>query len=287
MSENLGAVLITGASTGIGHTCALHLSHLGHRVFAGVRKQEDGAALAAHDPRVTPVLLDVVDPGSIEAAARTVAEALGPAPLAGLVNNAGVSVGGPQEFLELEDWRRVFDVNLFGVIAVTRAFLPLLRRAAGAARIVNMSSISGRVPAPFIGPYAASKHALEAVTAGLRLELRPWGIHAAAIEPGAVVTPIWDKAEQQYATSISRSPPEAVERYGKAIETMVRRLVERGRQHGVPPQRVAEAVAHALTSRRPKCRYLVGPDARNGAFGQWLVSDKVFDRLLLKDLGLG
>ena len=286
MAAEPGAVLITGASTGIGRACALHLAGLGHRVFAGVRKEADGAALVAEASKVTPVLLDVVKAASIDAAARTVAEALGAAPLAGLVNNAGVSGGGPQEYLGLDEWRRVFEVNLFGAVAVTKAFMPLLRRAASGARIVNMSSISGRVAAPFLGPYCASKHALEAVTASLRLELRPWGMHAATVEPGAVLTPIWDKAEHDLEASKARMPAGLNERYGATLEKMLPRLIAKSRKHGCAPLRVAEAVAHALTSKRPRCRYLVGTDARGGAFAQWLTSDKLFDRVLLNDLGL-
>lgn len=286
MGKDLGAVVISGASTGIGRACALHLCDLGFRVFAGVRKEVDGAALAAEATRVTPLLLDVVDPASIDAAARKVSEALGASPLMGLVNNAGISGGGPQEFLSLEDWRGVFEVNLFGVIGTTKAFLPLLRRAGRSARIVNMSSISGRVPAPFLGPYTASKHALEAVTASLRLELRPWGIHAATVEPGVVLTPIWDKAENQIQSAKDRLPPEALELYGPALERALGKLIARGRKKGCPPKHVAESVAHALTSKRPRCRYLVGTDARAAASAQWLTPDRLFDRVVLKDLGL-
>ena len=287
MGEQRGAVVVTGASSGIGKACALALDKLGHRVFAGVRKEADGKALAAQaSPGLTPVILDVADEGSIAAAARAVADALAGAPLLGLVNNAGIAVAGPQEFLALADWRRQFEVNVFGVVAVTRAFLPLLRRAERRARIVNMSSISGRVAAPFLGPYAASKHALEALTASLRLELHPWGIHAATIEPGSVLTPVWDKAEKELGPAMARLPPEARERYGAASEAYSKKLFARARKEGCPPERVAEAVVHALTARRPRRRYLVGADARAVTALRWLVSDRVFEGIVLRDAGL-
>src|SRR2546429_6668900 len=184
-----GAVLISGASTGIGRACAEHLDGLGFAIFAGVRNQSDADSLrGAGSGRTQPVMLDVTEPESIASALRIVDEAA-TAGLSGLVNNAGISVGGPLEFVEIDEWRRGLEVNFIGQVAVTQAALPALRKARG--RIVNMTSIGGRLASPFLGPYNASKYALEAVTDSLRLELRQFGVAVAAIEPGAVATPIW------------------------------------------------------------------------------------------------
>src|SRR3954471_14417569 len=173
--QRRGAVVITGASTGIGATCAAHLSSLGFRVFAGVRKPEDAerAREAGHEP----LTIDVTDPESI----RSAVEQVGDAPLSGLVNNAGIAVAGPLEFIPIDEFRRQLDVNVVGQVAVTQAFLPALRRSRG--RVVFVGSIAGRSALPFLGAYAASKFAVEAVTDALRVELRPWGIDVAVVEP--------------------------------------------------------------------------------------------------------
>jgi NAD(P)-dependent dehydrogenase (short-subunit alcohol dehydrogenase family) len=187
------AVLVTGASTGIGQACASRLVREGCRVFAGVRRAEDGERLSAAEPeRLQWLLLDVTDAAQIAAAAEAVSRQVGEHGLAGLVNNAGIAIGGPLEFVTPDALRRQFEVNVIGLHAVTAAFLPLLRRGNG--RIVHMGSISGRIASPFIGPYTASKHAVEGLTDSLRLELAPEGIHVSVIEPGQVRTPIWDKA---------------------------------------------------------------------------------------------
>ena len=186
------AVVITGASTGIGAASAVELARRGFSVFAGVRKRCDGERLKAQSPHIVPLLLDVTDAGQIAAAAETVGRAVGDAGLAGLVNNAGIVVAGPLEILPLDQLRLQLEVNVVGQIAVTQAFLPLLRKARG--RIVNMGSFNGRIASPYLAPYAASKHALEALSDAMRLELRAWGIRVSVIEPGATTTPIWDKS---------------------------------------------------------------------------------------------
>lgn len=250
------AVLITGASTGIGKACALRLDRKGLRVFAGVRNESDGASLkhAASD-RLEPVLLDVADSEAIASARRTILNAVGRDGLAGLVNNAGVFYGGPLEFASLDELRNVFEVNLFGAIAVTQAFLPWLRHAKG--RIVNMSSVSGLMAIPFLGPYAASKFALEAISDAWRVELRPWGITVAVVEPGNVDTPIFEKALAMLRKAREAYPPEARELYGPVFG-----FSERHERRTIPADRVAKAVEHALLARRPKRRYLVGPEAK-------------------------
>jgi len=252
-------VVITGASTGIGRACALRLDGKGVRVFAGVRDEAAGAALKADaSGRLVPVAIDVTLPETVASASRTIADAVGPQGLAGLVNNAGVFYGGPLELSSLDELRRAFDVNVFGTIAVTQAFLPLLRAARG--RIVNVSSASGLVALPFYGPYAASKFALEAVSDSWRVELRPWGITVVVVEPGVVDTPIGEKAVAVWRDVRDGATPEARGLYGPIFD-----LVEAPYRRGVPADRVAEAVEHALFSRRPRRRYLVGRDAKTAA----------------------
>ena len=249
-------VVITGASTGIGEACALRLDKEGARVFAGVRNEDDGKALRAKSSdRLTPVLVDVTDADTIASARQTIVDSVGDHGLAGVVNNAGVYFGGPLEFISLEGIRDEFEVNFFGAIAVTQAFLPLLRKGGG--RIVNMSSVSGLVAFPFLGPYASSKFALEALSDCWRVELRPWGIHVALVEPGEIDTPIWEKGSETLRKVRSDLPQEAHDLYGPLFG-----LAEKSGRRGIPAERVAEVVEHALFARRPKIRYLVGSDAK-------------------------
>jgi NAD(P)-dependent dehydrogenase (short-subunit alcohol dehydrogenase family) len=254
-----GGVVITGASSGIGEACALRLDELGYRVFAGVRRAEDAERLAqATSERLEPVILDVTDPEAIQAAARRVAEALGTEPLVGLINNAGIAVGGPLEFVPRAELRKQLEVNVVGPVARAQAFLPLLRRGSG--RIVQMGSVSGRFASPFLGPYSASKFALEALSDALRVELRPWGIHVSIIEPGVIATPIWKKSLAAADETMTEMPPALEELYGEMLGA-VRGEVEG--LHGIPAARVADAVVHALTAARPRPRYhVVGPSAR-------------------------
>ena len=187
-------VVITGASTGIGEACALRMDRLGWRVFAGVRKEADGLALQKKaSEELTPIILDVTEQPPIDASAGLVTAAVGESGLAGLINNAGVGVGGPLEFIEVDELRRQLEVNVIGQIAVTQAFMPLIRKSTG--RIVNMGSIGGRMATPFLGPYNASKFAMEALTDSLRQELHPWGIHVSIIATGSISTPLWDKSK--------------------------------------------------------------------------------------------
>jgi len=254
------AVLVTGASTGIGKTCALELDQLGFQVFAGVRKQADADALCAGaSERLTPVFLDVVDDDSISAAVKMVAGKVGETGLMGLVNNAGVASAGPMEFLALDEIRRVLEINLLGQIAITQAFMPLLR--AGEGRIVNMSSISGLIAAPFAGPYTISKFSLEAFSDVLRRELMPWKMHVAIIEPGRINTPIWEKSFKVVSKLKANFSNQADQYYGKAFESRMNTIMNAKRK-GAPPKMVARAVIHALTARKPKLRYPVGTDAK-------------------------
>lgn len=277
-------IVVTGASSGIGEACALYLDELGYRVFAGVRNPADGEALKAKTSKwLVPLLLDVTDDASIKKAAETVAAAVGAAGLAGLVNNAGIGGGGPLEVVLPADLRKLFEVNVIGPVAVMQAFLPLLRRGRG--RIVNMGSIAGRATTPLVGPYSASKFALEALTDAMRMELRPWGIHVSIVEPGAVESRIWDKARQGADRMEATASPEAKAYYGEAI-ARVREAMTRAAQRAIPARVVARAVAHALRAPRPKTRYLVGLDARfRAVLAAWL-PDRVQDWLLAKALKL-
>ncbi|MBI5283504.1 MAG: SDR family oxidoreductase [Chloroflexi bacterium] len=279
-----GAVLITGASTGIGEACALRLDRAGFRVFAGVRKPADGDALRAEaSPRLEPVLIDVTDQPSIDRARAEVTASLAGQGLAGIVNNAGIAVAGPLEFVPLERLRQQLEVNVTGQVAVTQAFMPLIR--AGRGRVVFMGSVSGRISAPFFGPYSASKFALEAIADALRAELRPWRIHVAIVEPGSIATPIWEKGNAT-ADELERTlTPEAHALYGGAIAAL-RAAVDETARRGIPADTVARSVEHALTSRRPKTRYLVGTDARIQAVLAAWVPDRLRDGLIARQLKL-
>lgn len=278
--------LITGASTGIGRATALRLAAGGWTVLAGVRDPADGERLSAEGPpgRIVPVRLDVTDGAEIEAAAARVAEAPGATVAGGLdalVNNAGIGVGGPLELLSDEQWRRQFDVNFFGQLAVTRAMLPALRRARG--RIAFLSSIGGRVALAFNGPYAASKHAIEAVGDALRVELSSSGVQVALIEPGSIATPIWDKSRGE-AERIE-IPAELREQYGRVPEALDRVLAETARR-GISPDAVAEAIERALRARRMPSRVLVGRDAKGMLIARRLLPDRVFDAIVSRRIGL-
>ncbi len=278
------SVVITGASTGIGAASALHMDQLGWRVFAGVRKQGDAEALRAQgSARLTPISLDVTDTVSISTAASAVAGAVGAAGLAGLVNNAGIVVPGPIEFLPLPDLRRQLEINVVGQVAVTQAFLPLIR--AGRGRIVNMGSIAGRMATPFTGAYSASKFALEALTDALRLELQPWGISVSIIEPGAVATPIWEKSAKTAEAMLGAAPPETFVLYAEAIEAL-KKTAAHAAKNAVDPVKVARAVAHALTAAKPRTRYVVGREAKIQAAMALLVPDRVRDNLVSRAMRL-
>ncbi len=277
-------VLITGASTGIGEACALHLDRLGWRVFAGVRREEDGARLQQKtSDRLTPVLLDVTNEAQVTEALDAVRKAVGVDGLAGLVNNAGIARGGPIEFLPLDDWREQLEVNVIGQLAVTKAALPLLRSTKG--RIVFIGSIAGRVAAPMVGPYNASKHAIEAIGLTLREELLPWGIKVTVVEPGVIKTPIWSKGREQADEMERRFGSDAMQLYRSQIDE-VRKAIDKNDRKGVAATKVAEAVEHALTSNRPRHRYLVGPDAKVAGNLARIVPDRMWARLSRRLLAL-
>ena len=254
------AVLITGASSGMGKACALRLAQSGFFVFAGVRKERDAKALAeSGSPRLSPVILDITNEETISAAVRTVGDAIGGAGLAGLVNNAGIAVTGPIELLPLDGLRRQFEVNVFGQIAVTQAFLPLIRLGRG--RIVNVGSVGARFALPFAGPLNASKGAFELISDSLRMELRPWGIHVVLVSPGAIRTTAEAKLLADSEASVNGFSSEGKAHYGDSYRAFVQAFLQ-VESHGVGPEVMADAVVRALTAARPKRRYAVGPKSR-------------------------
>jgi NAD(P)-dependent dehydrogenase (short-subunit alcohol dehydrogenase family) len=291
------AALITGASTGIGQATALRLARGGWTVLAGVRdpaagemlQQElsEGSAGGDGGGRLIPLTLDVTDAEQISAAARRIEgeAAEGSAPAQGgldaLVNNAGIAVSGPLELVPLPELRRQLEVNVVGQVAIMQAVLPALRRSRG--RIVFVSSVGGRVATPFLAPYQASKHALEAFGDALRLELRSSHVRVALIEPGSVATPMWDKGRED--VDRVTIPPELQGQYGHVPGAMGK-VIEDTARRGVPPEQVAQTIEQALTARRMKARYVVGRDARAIVLLHGLLPDLVFDRVVRRALGV-
>lgn len=273
---------MTGASTGIGEATAVELSSLGFSVLAGCRREEDAGRLRSCG--LTPLRLEVTDPESVDAAASEVEASVGADGLAGLVNNAGIALAAPIEYVPIPELRRVLEINLIGQVAVTQAFLPLLRIAQG--RVVNMGSIAGRVALPLMGPYAASKFALEGVSDSLRRELHAQGIEVVVIEPGGIKTPIWEKGVENAERMAAALPPEGERLYGKLISTMREQTRKIAEERGLPAADVAAVVATALTSPRPRTRYVVGRDARLRAAVARRLPDRLFDWLLYRALRL-
>jgi NAD(P)-dependent dehydrogenase (short-subunit alcohol dehydrogenase family) len=257
------SVVVTGASTGIGAATVADLVGRGFRVWAGVRSDADADRLAGeHGDKVTVLRLDVTDPAAVAAAGEQVTAA---GPLHGLVNNAGVALPGPLEYLPIGALREQLEVNLLGQLAVTQAMLPALRAATDPpARIVTVGSIGGRIAAPLLGAYHASKFGLVGLTDTLRAELAPWRIPVILVEPGAIATPIWRRGAATSERLLAQMPAGAQEQYAGQIK-QVRKNAERAAQRGLPPAAAAAVIVHALTSPRPRPRYLVGRDAMVGS----------------------
>ena len=253
-------IVITGASKGIGRATALLLATRGFQIFAGVRNEADGERLVAEGgSAIKPLLIDVTDQAQVTAAVQKVASIVGDVGLNGLVNNAGIAVASPLEFIPLAELRNQLEVNVIGQIRVTQAFLPLLRQAQG--RIINISSMAGRVAGPWTGPYHASKFALEALTDSLRQELAPWGIKVVSVEPGIIATSIWETSLARGRRLVAQLPVQAHSLYGERIQKRIARA-EQSAGSGIPPKQVAVVILKALTIRRPKTRYTVGNDAK-------------------------
>jgi NAD(P)-dependent dehydrogenase (short-subunit alcohol dehydrogenase family) len=268
------SVVVTGASSGIGRACAIRLAGAGWHVLGGVRTTRDAESL--REDGIHPLDLDVTDSGRIAAAAEIVGERLD-----GLVDNAGIAIAAPLELVPLDELRHQLEVNVVGQVAVTQALLPALRRARG--RIVLMGSIGGRSALPFLGPYAASKHALEAIADVLRVELRPWSMHVSIVEPASIATPIWQKGAERAEELSSSVAPAATALYADRVAAF--RAVALARGRGADPDAVAKAVEHALTASRPRARYLVGRDAHLRSWVERLptsIRDRVLTRALTR-----
>jgi NAD(P)-dependent dehydrogenase (short-subunit alcohol dehydrogenase family) len=275
-----GIVLITGASSGIGEAAARAAATAGFDVYAGVRKDADADRLASVG--LWPLKIDVTDAATIAAAAEEIGAAAGPRGLHGLVNNAGIAVPGPIEHVALDELRRQLEVNLVGQVAAIQAFLPLLRAARG--RIVNVSSIGGRIALPLMGPYSASKFALEAISDTLRRELRDQGVGVSVIEPGGVKTPIWDKGLSEADELEAAMPPEAHRLYGGLVRALRKQVEQIQTRRGIEPDAVAAAIVAALTATKPRSRYLVGRDAKGQATVARLIPDRWFDALVARQM---
>ena len=278
------SVVVTGASTGIGYAVAQLLAREGFHVFAGVRRMDDADRLVEEiGDELTPLVFDVTDPQGVADAARDVGERLANTTLAGLVNNAGIATAGPLLHQPIDEFRRQLEINVVAQVAVIQAFAPLLgadrARNGPPGRIVNMSSVAGRIAAPFLGAYAASKHALEAVSDSLRRELMLYGVDVIVIEPGSVATPIWDKAENADYTPYFRTD------YKDSVSRLRAHALKEGRA-GFPPERVAASVLRALVAPKPPTRIPVVPGRLKNWLLPRLLPDRALDALIAKGLGL-
>ena len=250
------AVLVTGASTGIGKACALRLARDGFYVFAGIRKKTDGDPLKkeASSHRIEPIQIDVAREDMIIAAHQMVTERLGQRSFTGLVNNAGIVVPGPLECLTMDDLRRQFEVNVIGQMAVTKAFLPQLRQNQG--RVVVIGSSSGWLSVPGIGAYCASKFAVRGLFNALRMELSPWHVFVSQVDPGCIESAIWDKSLDEARDRRKRLSAEVERLYGPSMDGAEKAAIK-FYATAVPADHVANKVAHALTVKRPRSRYML------------------------------
>jgi NAD(P)-dependent dehydrogenase (short-subunit alcohol dehydrogenase family) len=283
MSQTRKSVVVTGVSTGIGWGVTKVLTERGFHVFGSVRKAADAEALvAAFGEAVTPLTFDVTDEAAVREAALQVEAVLDGQTLAGLVNNAGIAVAGPLLHLPIDEFRRQLEVNLTGVVIATQAFGPLVgargTNPQDPGRIVNIGSVGGRNANPFMAPYCTSKFGLEGLSESLRRELLPFGVDVVVIAPGAVATPIWDKADEidtaRYADTVYAGPMERLRAFMLSIG-----------KTGLPPERIGEAVHTALTVARPKVRYTLTPQPLQFLLSQ-VLPKRTLDRIVGKRLGL-
>ena len=271
-------IIVTGASSGIGQATAILLAEQGYTVFGSVRRAE-AAKQFAGQPTLIPLIMDVTDPASIQAAVKTVQTSLTDhSQVIGLVNNAGIAVSGPLAYVPLEQVRAQFEVNVVGLLAVTQAFLPLLQGGQIPGRIINISSVAGRVATPFLGLYAASKHAVEALSDSLRRELMPFGVKVIVIQPGPVATPIWFKGVDESLRLYAHTP------YADLLRRLQRYLQRKGNR-GLSPDTVAQIICHTLTAPNPRTRYLVTQGKLSAYFSR-ILPDKSLDRVIYKRMQL-
>jgi NAD(P)-dependent dehydrogenase (short-subunit alcohol dehydrogenase family) len=272
-------VLISGASTGIGAATARELARRGYHVLAGVRRDADADALRG--TRLEPVNLDITDPAQIEAVAQRIAADPARRPLRAVINNAGIAINAPVELLSMDEWRRQFEVNFFGHVAVTKAVLPALHASSG--RVVNISSVGGRVALPTYGAYAGAKFAMEAMSDALRRELAPHGVQVVVVEPGGVRTEMTGHGIERMNDTIAAMAPDERGRYGGLLQAIISQATAFTRS-GQPAEAAGRVVADAATVRRPRIRYTIGRDAAMLTRLSRLLPDRVLDRVLAADL---
>lgn len=275
-------ILITGASTGIGRDAALTLSRHGHQVFAGVRKTADGESLKKEVSTIIPVIVDVTKPEEIESAFQFIQKARVPGQKFCLVNNAGYALAAPVEAVPVDALRAQFEVNVFSVVAMTQKFLPWIRESKG--RIVNMSSVSGKITRPFLGPYSGSKHAVEALSDALRYELKKFGVSVIVIEPGPIKTPIWEKGIGKAVDFLESADPKLKVLYeaeAKHMQATVEKIV----LTAAPVEDTTFAIVDALTNKKPKIRYPVGKGINSILWIRRQLTDQAFDWLMDKRYG--
>lgn len=273
-SEIQEIAIVTGASTGIGAATARELARRGFHVLAGVRRDRDAEAIRG--PGVEPVIIDITNPDHIQALVTRVREDPQGRAVRALVNNAAVQANVPVEVFAIDQWRRMFEVNLFGHVAVTQALLPALIRSKG--RVVNISSVGGKVAMATYGPYAGTKFALEAVSDSLRRELAPSGVQVVVVEPGAVRTEMLGRAIATARELASSMTPEQIQRYGPLVHA-VNTQAESSTKSGLPPEAAATVIANAVTARKPRTRYTVGREAALIRVVRFL-PDRTLDRIL-------
>jgi NAD(P)-dependent dehydrogenase (short-subunit alcohol dehydrogenase family) len=272
-------VLISGASTGMGAATARELASRGYHVLAGVRRAADADALRATN--LEPVILDITDPHQIEAVAGRVAADPARRPLRAVINNAGIAINAPVELLSMEEWRRQFEVNFFGHIAVTKAFLPALHASSG--RVVNISSIGGKIAMPTYGAYAGAKFAMEAMSDALRRELAPHGVQVVVVEPGGVRTEMTGHGIERANDTLASMSPAERGRYGPLLQAIINQATA-FTTSGLPSDAAGRIIADATTVRRPRSRYTIGRDAAILTRLSRILSDRVLDRILAANL---
>jgi NAD(P)-dependent dehydrogenase (short-subunit alcohol dehydrogenase family) len=272
-------VLISGASTGMGAATARELASRGYHVLAGVRRAADADALRATN--LEPVILDITDPHQIEAVAGRVAADPARRPLRAVINNAGIAINAPVELLSMEEWRRQFEVNFFGHIAVTKAFLPALHASSG--RVVNISSIGGKIAMPTYGAYAGAKFAMEAMSDALRRELAPHGVQVVVVEPGGVRTEMTGHGIERANDTLASMSPAQRGRYGPLLQAIINQATA-FTTSGLPSEAAGRIIADATTVRRPRSRYTIGRDAAILTRLSRILSDRVLDRILAANL---
>ena len=278
-------VLVTGASTGIGYSAVDHLLKAGYKVFGSVRKQDDANNLASDfGKNFTPLIFDVRDENAISESVELIKSILGAGnQLAAIVNNSGIALGGPIQHLPTDVYRKQFEVNLFGVVNVTRAFLKLLGAYKGSThqgRVIMISSVSGKRSFPFVSPYTASKHALEAFSDSLRREMMLYGIEVVIIEPGPIKTPIWDKTPP-----IEENPFLGTD-YEPALKKFYGQMVTKGKIEGLPVERVGKLVEKVISIKKPKTRYVITGRKWLDFILPGILPDRWLDRVFAKFLGI-